>query len=271
MFSNRIANSAKFLQMPVETQLLYFHFVLRADDDGIVEAYPVLKLLGVPPDNFKILLLKGFIQQLNEDQVIVINDWTEHNTIRADRKVNSIYLPLLLEKCPQLPIVMPKPRSDVQNNTKRIGGQSTDGLSQVKLSKVKIRKDKEEGSGDKSPTPLQELIKPLIAQYDKKMVDEFLNYWTQKNAGGKKELWQMQRVFDVPKRLTTWKKKNDQWDKSPKYTSKEEQVAYECVKKFPTNRDRALTEFCYILVHEQGYTVNDADKKACELQSIIQF
>ncbi len=43
MFSNRIANSAKFLQMPAESQLLYFHLVLRADDDGIVEAYPILK------------------------------------------------------------------------------------------------------------------------------------------------------------------------------------------------------------------------------------
>lgn len=139
MFSNRIANSARFLQMPAETQLLYFHFILRADDDGIVESYPVIKLLGVPADNFKILIAKGLIKQLNEDQVIVITDWLEHNQIRPDRKVNSIYLPLLKEKYPELPIIEPKPRADTGKTT---GGQPMDDHSPLKLSKVKVSKVK---------------------------------------------------------------------------------------------------------------------------------
>ena len=107
MFSNRIANSARFLQMPSESQLLYFHMILRADDDGIVESYPLMKLLGVAPDSFKVLSAKGFIKQLNEDQVVVITDWLEHNVIRADRKVDSIYLPLLNEKFPEMKVVEP--------------------------------------------------------------------------------------------------------------------------------------------------------------------
>ncbi len=135
MFSNRIANSAKFLQMPIEAQLLYFHMILRADDDGVVEAYPLMKLLGSAPDVFKVLLLKGYVKQLNEDQVIVIMDWLEHNVIRADRKVDSIYKHLLLS-VPDVVIIEAKPRSDVEDNSKRLGGQSTDGISQVKLGKV---------------------------------------------------------------------------------------------------------------------------------------
>ena len=133
MFSNRIANSAKFLQMPAESQLLYFHMVLRADDDGIVECYPLLKMLGVPSDVFKVLVAKNYIKQLNEDQVIVVMDWLEHNTIRADRKVDSIYKHLLPK---EIKTIEAKPRSDVIDNSKRLGGQSTDGISQVKLSKV---------------------------------------------------------------------------------------------------------------------------------------
>lgn len=141
MFSNRIANSARFLQMPAETQLLYFHFILRADDDGIVESYPIMKLLGLATDNYKILLAKGYVKELNEDQVIVITDWLEHNYIRADRKTDSIYLPLLKNKYPELPTIDPQPRSDVKDNSQRLGGQSTDGISKVKLSKDKISKD----------------------------------------------------------------------------------------------------------------------------------
>src|SRR3990167_406536 len=132
MFSNRIANSARFLQMPAESQLLYFHMILRADDDGVVESYPLMKLLGLAPDNFKVLLAKSFIRQLNEDQVVVIMDWLEHNVIRADRKIDSIYKHLFPL---DVKTIEPKARSDVEDNSKRLGGQSTDGISQVKLSK----------------------------------------------------------------------------------------------------------------------------------------
>lgn len=137
MFSNRIANSARFLQMPTESQLLYFHLNLHADDDGIAEAYPILKLLGIAPDSFKVLIAKGYIRQLNEDQVIVISDWLEHNVIRADRKVDSIYKHLLPEN---VRVIEPKPRSDVKDNSKRLGGQSTDGIGKDRLGQVRIGK-----------------------------------------------------------------------------------------------------------------------------------
>jgi hypothetical protein len=50
MFSTGIANSARFLQMPAESQLLYFHMILRADDDGVVKSYRRMKHFGVAPD-----------------------------------------------------------------------------------------------------------------------------------------------------------------------------------------------------------------------------
>lgn len=133
MFSNRIANSAKFLQMPTESQLLYFHLNLHADDDGVAESYPIMKMLGISPDAFKVLLAKDYIQQLNEDQVIVITDWLEHNVIRADRKIDSIYKHLLPKN---IKVLEAKPRSDVKDNSKRLNGPSTDGIGKVRLGKV---------------------------------------------------------------------------------------------------------------------------------------
>jgi len=146
MFSNRIAGSAKFLRMPTDTQLLYFHMVLRADDDGVVESYPIMKILGVGSDNLKILLAKRFIIQLNEDQVVVITDWLEHNKIRADRKRDSIYKELLLKVCPDIKLVKATTRSDVKDNSKRLmdGPRSVHG--QRKLSKVKLSKEKKNSS-----------------------------------------------------------------------------------------------------------------------------
>lgn len=135
MFSFRIVNSARFLQMPDSAQNLYFHLGMRADDDGIVEAYPVLKLLGTSEDNYKILIAKGFLVPLNEDQVTFITDWNEHNVIRADRKVDSVHKNLLLSKIPDAPVIEAKPRSDVEDNSRRTGGQSTDGIGKVRLGK----------------------------------------------------------------------------------------------------------------------------------------
>jgi hypothetical protein len=126
--------------MPAEAQALYFHMILRADDDGVVETYPLLKMLGFAPDNFKVLLAKGFIKELNEDQVVVILDWLEHNSVRADRKVDSIYKPLILEKIPDLILLEAKPRSDVIDNTNRVGGPSTDGIGKDRLGKVRLSK-----------------------------------------------------------------------------------------------------------------------------------
>lgn len=90
MFSKRITESTKFIKMPTSSQNLYFHLGMKADDDGIVEAYPVMCVIGATEDDLKILVAKQFVTVLNEDYVIFINDWTENNTIRADRKVDSI-------------------------------------------------------------------------------------------------------------------------------------------------------------------------------------
>ncbi len=215
MFSNRIANSAKFLQMPTESQLLYFHMILRADDDGIVEAYPLMKLLGSGEDNFKVLAAKGFIKQLNEDQVIVITDWLEHNKIRADRKIDSIYLPLLLKIAPELPIIEPKHRSDrpeQEPNTrshelgrpKEINTNGTE-MGRHKLSQVKLSKDNniyislKETFNDQITIPNNEHTGLLEEEKAK-----FLDYWQERSPGGRKERWQMEKVFDIRRRWRTW-------------------------------------------------------------------
>lgn len=137
MFSLKIINSARFLKMPIDSQVLYFHLGLRADDDGIVEAYPVMKMLGTSEDNLKVLAAKQFVKVLNEDLVSFITDWLEHNYIRADRKVDSIYKNLLLQMLPDFESIEPKTRADTEQFT----GQPNTRVSKDKISKDKISKD----------------------------------------------------------------------------------------------------------------------------------
>lgn len=105
MFSMKIINSARFMKMPVASQLLYFHLGLNADDDGIVEAYNIMRYTGLSEDDLKLLVAKSFVIVLNEDLVSFITDWKEHNLIRADRKVDSMYKNLLLKIVPEVQLV----------------------------------------------------------------------------------------------------------------------------------------------------------------------
>nr|DAV60449.1 MAG TPA: replisome organizer [Caudoviricetes sp.] len=112
MFSKRIIGSARFLRMPGSTQALYFHIGMAADDDGIVEAYPIMQMVNASEDDLRLLAAKGFVKVLNEDLVTYILDWQENNKIRADRKVNSIYKDLLLQVMPETPLLEPRQRAD---------------------------------------------------------------------------------------------------------------------------------------------------------------
>lgn len=145
MFSKRIINSARFLKMPVSTQCLYFHLGLHADDDGVVEAYTIMNVVGATEDDLKILVAKNFVNVLNEDLVTYITDWRENNKIRADRKVDSIYKDLLIQVIPDIEILGKKPRADrppkISENNGTSQGQPMDGIGKVRLGKDSIDKD----------------------------------------------------------------------------------------------------------------------------------
>ena len=114
MFSKRVVGSARFLKMPTSTQCLYFHLGLNADDDGIVEAYTIIKQIGATEDDLKVLVAKGFCKVLNEDLVTYITDWRENNKLRADRKIDSIYKDLLLQMVPDADVQQARRRADLK-------------------------------------------------------------------------------------------------------------------------------------------------------------
>lgn len=127
MFSRRICESARFLQMPSSTQNLYFHLGLHADDDGVVEAFSVLRIVNATEDDLRILVAKRFVIILNEDLITYICDWTENNRIRSDRKVDSLYQDLLLQIVPDAPIQKRKQRADRRPRTENLAaGIQTD-------------------------------------------------------------------------------------------------------------------------------------------------
>ncbi|MDU6876521.1 MAG: DnaD domain protein [Clostridium sp.] len=143
MFSIKIIDSAKFLKMPSSSRLLYYDLGMRADDDGIVEAFNVLRMTGATEDDLRVLTAKGYIKILNDDLVTFITDWNEHNKIRADRKVDSIYKDLLLQIIPEVKLLESKPRADRKTkNSGTSNGQPKDGIGKDRIGKDKLVQDR---------------------------------------------------------------------------------------------------------------------------------
>lgn len=91
MFSNSIINSARFLQMPATTRLLYYDLGMKADDEGFVEAFSVLRMTCASEDDLRLLDAKGYIRVINDDFLTYILDWEVNNKIRKDRFQESVY------------------------------------------------------------------------------------------------------------------------------------------------------------------------------------
>ena len=113
MFSRRITDSAKFLKMGGGAQLLYFHLCMHADDDGVVEAFTVKRGIGANDDDMQNLIGRGFVRMLDqENEILLITDWYEHNKIRKDRITPSMYRDLIARQAPDIMLIEPTQRKD---------------------------------------------------------------------------------------------------------------------------------------------------------------
>lgn len=91
MFAKTIIDSDAFLDMPLSTQVLYFHLSMRADDDGFVNnPKKIQRMIGCTDDDLRILIVKRFVLTFDSG-VIVIKHWRLHNTLRKDRYKPTIY------------------------------------------------------------------------------------------------------------------------------------------------------------------------------------
>jgi hypothetical protein len=67
--------------------------------------------------------------------------------------------------------------------------------------KIRLKKERENQFRD-------EVIKEYRGKFDKKTIEEFCDYWTESNPNGFKLKFEMEKVFDVSRRLKNWSSKD---------------------------------------------------------------
>lgn len=122
MFSLKVIDSDKFLDMPISAQALYFHLGMRADDDGFIDnTRKIINMCNCSPDDLKLLVAKNLLIQF-ENGVYVVTDWKVCNYIQKDR-----YKPTLFYKEKELLTITENKQYRLKDyNTSQAG---TDGCS----------------------------------------------------------------------------------------------------------------------------------------------
>ena len=198
MFAKAVINSARFLRMPQTSRLLYYDLGMSADDDGIVEAFTVIRTTGAAEDDLRVLASRGFITVLNEDLVSYITDWKQNNFIRPDRYHPSVHTELLVK---------------IADGDQRY----TDGIpmvakreTEVRLGKDRIVKGSIEESGADKPPRAPRFSPPSIdeiAEYCKERGNSidpqrFFDFYSAKN-------WMIgkNKMVDWRASVRTWEKR----------------------------------------------------------------
>ena len=92
MMSKKITDTDAFLEMPLSTQALYFHFIQNADDDGFVGSpNSIIRKIGANRNDYDLLIAKKFVITF-ETGICVIKHWRIHNYIQSDRYTPTTYL-----------------------------------------------------------------------------------------------------------------------------------------------------------------------------------
>ena len=85
MTSKKIVDTDAFLDMPLSTQALYFHFIQNADDDGFVgNPNSIIRKIGANKNDYDLLIAKSYVIKF-ESGICVIKHWRIHNYIQKDR------------------------------------------------------------------------------------------------------------------------------------------------------------------------------------------
>ena len=179
MFSRKITETDRFIEMPLSSQALYFHLNMGADDEGFIDkAKTIQRTIGASDDDMKLLIAKGFLIPFDSG-VVVIRHWRIHNYIRSDRFQSTLHQDEKTQlEYDHSKAAMLKPLKNVIPNGYHLDTQ--DRVSKVSLDKVSLTTYTEEDEA----TPYKEIIEYLNTKTGKNYRDN-----VQKNKSLIKARW----------------------------------------------------------------------------------
>ena len=99
-----------------------------------------------------------------------------------------------------------KSKANQKQNNSGIGKGIGEGIGIYKETTFVAKKA--ELSLEQSKADFKESIKPFVLKYGSNMCNDFFEYWTEKTPDGKKMRYQLQKTWEIGRRLARWHKQN---------------------------------------------------------------
>lgn len=111
MITRSLYYQMQFLNLSPSQRDLYNYLLLNADNDGVVEAFGVLKILGASPNDLQALATNNFIYPIYADKYVVyLPDFKKTQKLDGRGAQPSNYRSKLLELYPNEPVLPLKDR-----------------------------------------------------------------------------------------------------------------------------------------------------------------
>lgn len=168
MFTKQIIDTDAFLRMPLSAQALYFHFNMRADDDGFVDNPKSLtEYVHASEDDLRLLIAKRFIIAFDSG-VIVIKHWRMHNTLKSDRYNPTAYQ----EEFAQLGIKPNKSYTLLSDHVEPEWNQNGTNVEPQNRIGLDLEKNSNNTYGAKEPRKSETSFDKFWAEYPRKVGKE---------------------------------------------------------------------------------------------------
>lgn len=168
---------------------------------------------------------KGFV--LYADQKLIFDDLTneeagtlikhifmyvnDENPVLNDRLIDMAFKPIKLQlKRDLVKYETVRERNSV-NARKRWDATASSGIPNDTKNADKdkgIDKDKDINSIDIRKLKFADTLKPFLDKYGKEMIRKFYDYWTEPNKSNTKFKQELQKTWDVKRRLDSWSSNN---------------------------------------------------------------
>ena len=97
--------------------------------------------------------------------------------------------------------------NEQQTNSKRTANEQPSNTTN------KEKKEKKDNNIKERESLFQKTLLPFYAEYSKDAVDEFFNYWSEPNQSKTKMKFELEKTWDLSRRLKTWQKNQLKWNK----------------------------------------------------------
>ena len=101
--------------------------------------------------------------------------------------------------------------TNVHHSNTNSNNINKESISINRNTKEKDGKNREQDKAERAKVFYNRLI-DYVDKYGAQMVREFYDYWTESNATGAKMRFEMEKVFDVGRRLATWANRDKQFN-----------------------------------------------------------